>query len=166
MNDEAQDLLAGAILDGRLNAWRRSDQLALDLVLVKTTAGGPSSLADPIMLEKPDHGRPILAQAIPVSAALAGEPAALIVFSDPTNALELLGLTRAEARIASCVGNGLPARQAAVALSISENTVRSALQLVYEKLGIGKQSELARIVARLDGFGTPMSRTKRLQGVL
>lgn len=60
----------------------------------------------------------------------------------------------------------MSARQAADVLAITENTVRSTLKLVYGKLGIGKQSELARILARLDGFGTPTGRTRSLQGDL
>jgi DNA-binding CsgD family transcriptional regulator len=116
---------------------------------------GPAALAEPIAFAKPDQERPIIAQAIPVSAALAGEPAALILFSDPmgakktdpTVALELLGLTSAEARIAALVGDGNSPREAAKTLAITENTVRSALRLIYDKLMIGKQSELARIVA-------------------
>ena len=42
---------------------------------------------------------------------------------------------------------------AAGKFGIAENTARSALKVVYEKLGIGKQSELAKIVARLEGAG-------------
>jgi DNA-binding CsgD family transcriptional regulator len=171
LNSEAETLLTGAVQQGQLRAWRLSEQRDLDRVLALAVESGPASLAEPIAFAKPDQERPIIAQAIPVSAALAGEPAALILFSDPmgakttdpTVALELLGLTPAEARIAALVGDGNSPRDAAKTLAITENTVRSALRLIYEKLMIGKQSELARIVARLDGFGTPVSRI-RYQG--
>jgi DNA-binding CsgD family transcriptional regulator len=66
-------------------------------------------------------------------------------------ALELLGLTPAEARIAALVGGGESPREAADALGVTYNTVRSSLKLVFDKLGVGRQSELARVVARLAG---------------
>jgi len=73
---------------------------------------------------------------------------------DPTAALELLGLTRAEARIAARVGAGQTTKEAARDIGITDNTLRSTLQVVYDKLDIQKQSELARIVVRLEGFGS------------
>jgi DNA-binding CsgD family transcriptional regulator len=47
------------------------------------------------------------------------------------------------------VGQGHSPREASDALAITENTVRSALRVVYSKLGISRQSQLANIVARL-----------------
>lgn len=77
----------------------------------------------------------------------------LIDLADPdrraaTPFLQLLGLTGAEASIAELVGSGLSARDAATALRLSENTVRSTLKAIYDKLDISKQSELARLLAR------------------
>ena len=172
LNGEGEALLGGVVDKGHLRTWRRREQRDLDRVVETAVEAGPAALSEPIALGTMDRDRPVLAQAIPVSPALAGEPAALILFSDPTGlgttdptaALELLGLTRAEARIAAQVGNGMSARGAADVLAITENTVRSTLKLIYGKLGIGKQSELARILARLDGFGTPTRRTRNLEG--
>ena len=103
---------------------------------------------------------PILARALPTSAALTGERAALLLFNDPIAPapsaelnLNLLGLTPAEARIAAQVGRGLTFREAAQVVGVAESTARSTMKAVYGKLGIGKQSELAVIVARLEGFG-------------
>jgi DNA-binding CsgD family transcriptional regulator len=174
LNGEGEALLGGVVDKGHLRTWRRREQRDLDRVVGTAVEAGPAALTEPIALSTTDRDRTILAQAIPVSAALAGEPAALVLFSDPTGLgntdptapLELLGLTRAEARIAARVGNGMSARQAADVLAITENTVRSTLKVIYGKLGIGKQSELARILARLDGFGTPTRRTSSLSGDL
>ena len=44
-------------------------------------------------------------------------------------------------------------RDASRELGITESTARSALKVAYEKLRIGKQSELAKVVARLEGTG-------------
>lgn len=173
MNGQAEVLLAGAVQDGRLRAWRRAEQTDLEHILSHAIEKGPATLAEPIAISRPATDAPILVQAIPVGRALAGEPAALILLADPTRpdpvddpvaALELLGLTRSEARVAALVGQGKSAREAGDILAITENTARSTLQLVYEKLSIGKQSELARIVARLEGFGAPLSQVGALAG--
>ncbi len=153
-------MLQDGTVPGQVNALRGRDLRQLDRAI--TAAGSVSLPAKPVLFAAPNRPRQILAQVVPVSAALAGEPAALVLFADPDGpartdpipTLALLGLTPAEARIAAQVGNGLSARQAAEVLSLAENTVRSSLQLIYHKLGIGKQSELARIVARLEGFGS------------
>lgn len=170
LNAEADELLQEGSVSGQVKVLRGGDLHPLDRAI--TAAGSVSLPAEPLLFETPNRPRPLLAQVVPVSAALAGEPAALVLFADPDGptrtdpipTLVLLGLTPAEARIATQVGNGLTARQAAEVLSLTENTVRSSLQLIYHKLGIGKQSELARIVARLDGFGAPLR--PAYQGVL
>lgn len=161
LNAEADELLQEGSVPGQAKVLRGRDLRQLDRAI--TAAGSVSLPAKPLLFQTPNRPRPLLAQVVPVSAALAGEPAALVLFADPDGlartdpipTLALLGLTPAEARIAAQVGNGLSARQAAEVLSLTENTVRSSLQLIYHKLGIGKQSELARIVARLEGFGAP-----------
>ncbi len=97
---------------------------------------------------------PYLARVLPVSGR--GD-SALITLTDPTaqeqadakGPLQLLGLTDAEARIASCVGSGCPPQQAAEDLGLSTETVRSALKIAYSKLRISRQAELARLVAIL-----------------
>ncbi|MEQ1771073.1 MAG: helix-turn-helix transcriptional regulator [Devosia sp.] len=63
--------------------------------------------------------------------------------------LRSVGLTPAEARVALLYANGRTAREAAQELGISEHTAKSALKHVYGKLGVRKQSELARFIARL-----------------
>lgn len=160
LNAEADELLQEGSVPKQTKVLRSRDLRQLDRAI---TAAGSDSLPDkPMLFQTPNRLRPLLAQVVPVSAALAGEPAALVLFADPDGpartdpipTLLLLGLTHAEARIAAQVGNGLSARQSAEVLSLTENTVRSALQLIYHKLSIGKQSELARIVARLEGFGS------------
>lgn len=169
-NAEAKAMLQQDLAPGQ--AWAPKGTGLRQLGRAITAAGQDPLPGKPLVLDTAERPRPVLAQVVPVSAALAGEPAALILFAepdgpartDPVPTLTLLGLTPAEARIAAQVGGGLSARQAAAELSLSENTVRSSLQLIYDKLGIGKQSELARIVARLEGFGPP--RHSAGQGVL
>ena len=71
----------------------------------------------------------------------------------PTAGLQLLGLTPGEARVAAFVGGGRSVREAAQEFGIAESTARSVLKVAYQKLRIGKQSELAKIAARLEGAG-------------
>lgn len=94
---------------------------------------------------------------MPVDPTITGERAALVLFSDPASsqaaspvrALQLLGLTPAESRLAAAIGGGSSPKGAAEQLEITVNTVRSTLKVVFDKLGVSRQSELARLVARL-----------------
>lgn len=157
INNHARELLAGALTGGRLTAWRRQDQTQLGSAMA---ALQPGRLSQPVALRRPGGALPLLVRALPVGVALAGEPAALLLFSDPTApapstelTLTLLGLTPAEARIAAQIGRGLTSREAAQIVGVTESTARSTLKSVYGKLMIGKQSELALIVARMEGYG-------------
>ena len=93
-----------------------------------------------------------------VHDAIASEPAALVLFSDPLRPargqsaalLQLLGLTPAEARLAVHISQWLPPRAAAEALGITVSTARSKLKTIYSKLAIVRQSQRANLVARLD----------------
>lgn len=69
---------------------------------------------------------------------------------DPVALLRLMGLTPSEARLGAAVGEGLSMREAGARLGITETTARSVLKTVYAKLNIARQSQLARIVARLE----------------
>ncbi len=102
---------------------------------------------------------PLLAQPMPMGEALAGDGEVLVLLFDPEarerrsprlEVLQLLGLTLSEARVAALVGAGLAPREAAAQLGLTEATVRSALKLVFGKLGVTRQAELVRLVAWLD----------------
>ena len=58
-------------------------------------------------------------------------------------------MTLGEARVASLVGAGVPPREAAEKLGISEETARTVLKRVFAKTGISRQSELAGLLTRL-----------------
>ena len=60
-----------------------------------------------------------------------------------------LGLTPGESRIAALVGCGHSPRDAAVKLGIAEETARTVLKRVYEKLQIRRQGELATFVSQI-----------------
>lgn len=154
-NDLAKAILSSSHIGDRLLAWRRQDQRDLDGALRKAYQSPLAPTAIPLL--RPESLLPIFVQILPVSAALAEEPALLVLFRDPTTKgthatpeiLEALGLTPAEARLAAQVGAGQSVKESAEYVGITESTARSSLKIVYDKLGIGRQSELAGIVARL-----------------
>jgi DNA-binding CsgD family transcriptional regulator len=121
--------------------------------LVEAVAGGDRNYVS-ARFTLDDGSGPLLAQYLALS-----DSEIIVFLEDPGRpvapnseaSLQLLGLTPAEARIAAAVGGGLSPRQAAAELDLSLNTVRSTLKLSFDKLGINRQSELARIVARLAG---------------
>ncbi|MCA6126247.1 helix-turn-helix transcriptional regulator [Bradyrhizobium sp. WSM 1704] len=69
--------------------------------------------------------------------------------ADPAVVRDVLGLTLGEARIAALVGSGLPPKEAAERLGISDETARTVLKRVFSKVGVSRQSELVAILARL-----------------
>jgi len=165
MNRQAEGLvgLGFTVERGHLRARRSQDQAALHRIVEAAMDRGAAAFdLSPIAIERPDGTSPLIARALPIDAAISGgEAAALVLFSDPvrtgggnpTRALQLMGLTPAEARIAALVGSGLAPKEAAEKLGNTEGTVRAALTQIYQKLDIGRQSELAKIVARLETIG-------------
>lgn len=61
----------------------------------------------------------------------------------------LFDLTPAESRLAALIASGLGPRDAAAKLGISEATARSALKIVFSKVGVTRQNELAALLSTL-----------------
>lgn len=158
LNDGAERLVAEDVLamrNGQLVPKRAADA-GLFRRLAPRADSGADAVSEPVAFETA-NGRRVLAKAIALDEVLAGPDKVLIFFSDPVGdaaadpgpALQLLGLTPAEARVAGLVGAGRSPKEAANDLDLTVNTVRSALKIAFDKLGISRQSELAKIVARL-----------------
>jgi DNA-binding CsgD family transcriptional regulator len=154
-NSLAQNLVSG---DNRRAlaspTWaRRSVELLND----EAVGAESNARLRPIPIDLPD-GRRVFVQLLPMHAGVTDEPSVLMLLTDPetaggrdpTNLLLMLGLTAAEARVAARVGRGMSPGDAAVELGISVNTAREALQVVFEKLGIRRQAQLAQVVTRLE----------------
>jgi DNA-binding CsgD family transcriptional regulator len=56
------------------------------------------------------------------------------------------GITRAEARLASMLADGISLEEAAEALLVSIQTVRSQLKSVFAKTGVTRQAELVALL--------------------
>lgn len=100
---------------------------------------------------------PLPAEASTLRALLGGEAVLLvqvIAAESPdaasARALErLFELTPAEARVAAMVGTGRSVPEAAAALRLAPNTVKTHLARCFDKMGIRSQVALARLVASL-----------------
>lgn len=161
LNAGAEQLIREGVIrleNGLLRAGGVGGRSLMEQMLASADRDKLKLISDRLVLST-SGGEPIIAQAISLDPGVAGPDKLLIFFDDPTRkleinpaaALELLGLTPAEARIAGMVGAGDAPRAVAEHLDLSLNTVRSALKISFDKLGISRQSELARIVARLAG---------------
>lgn len=163
LNHQAEELLPRTVAaTGKaFRASRASENALLSKLTERAIAAENSPTGEAVALSREGQAHALIVQAMRLDNELTGEPAVLLLFTDPMHdqkgqpsaGLQLLGLTPGEARVAAFVGGGRSVKEAALELGIAENTARSVLKIAYEKLGIGKQSELARIVARLEGVG-------------
>jgi DNA-binding CsgD family transcriptional regulator len=127
-------------------------------------SGGDGDAARPLLIKQREQEQFLAIYVLPAKAQagragdqlLAGIRAIIVVTashpetpSDPALVRDLLGLTLSEARLASLVGNGLPPRDAATRLGITEETARTTLKRVFSKIGVSRQSELAALLTRL-----------------
>jgi DNA-binding CsgD family transcriptional regulator len=168
MNEVAECAMGDGLstAKGELRSASPQHQAPLEQLIAAARGSTDGAALGPIALPRPSGKLPLLLQAIPVRPSdcsdaidrlLFALPAALILIVDPERehehspieALRLLGLTKAEARVAALVGAGHSRREAAEALGISEWTAREALKRVFSKLGISRQSELVKLVHRL-----------------
>lgn len=156
-NEAAQALLR-ALPRGGIRLPDVREQARFLGTLQAMAEGRQTGLARPFLLPRGGQRSALVAQLAPIDPKVAPGGEQLLLLTDPEAAqeparadlLQLLNLTPAEARVAALVGSGLPPREAALSLGLSEATVRSTLKLVFAKLGVSRQAELVRLVARLD----------------
>jgi DNA-binding CsgD family transcriptional regulator/PAS domain-containing protein len=171
MNEIAERLMGDGLSTSQseLRATSAEHQPLLDGLIASALRSAGEAPPNPIALPRPKGRMPLLLQVAPIRASEGSDgvdrllfalPTALVIVVDPeqeqghgpVEALRLLGLTNAEARIAALVGAGHTRREAADALGISEWTAREALKRVFTKLDIARQSELVKLVHRLAVF--------------
>lgn len=81
-------------------------------------------------------------------------PAVAVFISDPERAsaasqqtlMQLFGLTRAEAALATLLTRGLSLQEAAEELTVSPHTARAQLRAIFAKTGVTRQAELIRLL--------------------
>lgn len=166
-NPAGQQMLGDAldIVDGRLQIGRGEFRNRLDEAIVDLISAAPEDLtADPkpILVESAASDRRLVIYLLPVRQPSVAEQfltqtrAIVLVMeqkldepADPAVVRDLLGLTLGEARIAAMVGSGLPPRDAATRLGITEETARNVLKRVFAKVGVSRQSELVALLSKL-----------------
>jgi DNA-binding CsgD family transcriptional regulator len=65
---------------------------------------------------------------------------------------EMFGLTPAETRLALTLLEGVTLREAAARFETSQHTTRTQLAGIFEKTGTNRQTDLVRLLMRLDGL--------------
>lgn len=156
---EARDGLA--LRDKRLLAKSRTDNVelgkAIDLAVSGQSGGS-------LLIQRPSGSRPYVVFTVPLSRKLAalwpGAPAAVLIFSDPNDCtappadllMALYGFTKAETQTALRIIQGLGLGTVAKELGISQNTVKTHLQRIFEKTGTCRQAELVRLL-----LGSPVT---------
>ena len=167
-NDVAEQLLGDgvAIKDRQLVATDGEDQDRLDRMISSAIGQTlPRATPDPapVLLRRSRAQRPLIAHVMPVvvpdtvTTPFLVAAAAIVLLADPDRVTpvdlalvrDLIGLTLGEARVASAVGSGLSPKIVATQLGITENTVRTVLQRVFQKADISRQSELVSLLTRL-----------------
>ena len=156
-NATARSLLGGglAIEGGRLKVRDAAARATFEARLAEIGQG-----AHPAFVV-PDGERGLLLTLLPLqeppdAPALQSGTAILLVQApggarpfDPALVRDMFKLTLGEARVAALVGAGAPPGEAAASLGIAEQTARTVLKRVFEKVGVSRQSELAALLGQL-----------------
>jgi DNA-binding CsgD family transcriptional regulator/PAS domain-containing protein len=162
LNAAAERLLGPdlSIAHGRIASADHDATGALDRALhALLWAAGGQSLAAPVVLPRAEK-RPLLAYFVRPPAICADALAAcqaVVVFIDPdarpqppeAHLTAVFRLTAAEARLAIRLARGEGLKEAADALGVTYETVRTELKRVFAKTGVSSQSELALLLANL-----------------
>jgi DNA-binding CsgD family transcriptional regulator len=155
------------IVDGLLQTASGRDQQALDGLLQDAISVVDTGIRSPfVFVARPSRRQPLLVRAVPLSrrdrrSAVAdglstGTALVVVVEMDGKTsenlgrALHLRGLTAGEARVAALIGTGLSPLEVSTRLGLTEGTVRTRINDIFQKLGISRQSQLARIVTQID----------------
>ena len=144
-------------------SWHDRTDGALTAAIKQAVLYAPvgERVAQAIPLPRRRRRRPLMAQVVPIAGA--GQDVfmlarAVLIVSDPdarapsdavSEALTVMGLTPAEARLAARIGRGEELKAIADAEGIAIETARARLKAVFAKTGTHRQAELAVLVSRL-----------------
>jgi DNA-binding CsgD family transcriptional regulator/PAS domain-containing protein len=153
------------IVRGRIGATVPFDSAQLSALLI---AAAPLHVRSPAvggsMLVTRQQSRPlsVLASPLPMLHAPAtSKPIVMLFINDPesqsftpTSLLRAYGLTPAEMRLASSLGQGQSLKFAAESSGVTFNTVRSQLKSIFSKLGVNRQSQLVKFLQQCSAPAT------------
>lgn len=141
--------------NGKLTAAHLRSAAQLEEAIARATASsGPMATA--VAVERGEDEPAYLVTITPLTGRI-GEPAALILFRDPTTPDDsltmrlraLFGLTNAEAAVAIDLAGGLPLADIARNRGVKVTTLRAQLKSIGLKTGCSRQSELVALLRRL-----------------
>jgi len=140
---------------GRLQAFYSHEQAALTRTIAAAVAETPAGGAFTFARPSGRRALSVVVKALRAGTAGAGRPRLAAVFiTDPDQEVAaeaqtlsgLYGLTPAEARLASSLVRGMSPAQAAAALGLTVNTVRTHLKRIFSKTETRRQSDLVRVL--------------------
>ena len=152
---------------GSLHARCPTDNAKLQRLIGRALPHWGRAAVSGSMTMRPAPGRPPLTLHInPVSlrADFGAQRAAALVLLvnpeqpphiDPVQVAALLGLTRAESRVAVALARGQSVRDIAVTTYRTQASVRWHVRQIHAKLGISRQADLVRIVMTAAGVPLP-----------
>lgn len=162
MNEEAEHLFRQSpeisLVRSRLALADQADQKHMDALFRSVvqgtgenaygvmTAGGKGRTPVSIMLRRSRQ---------PAATGDRGSIAAIAYLKDPTAPVQprasavaaLFGLKPTEARLAAALAQGADAREAAVRLGMTEQTVRTYVKRILQKTGTRRQAELVQLIS-------------------
>lgn len=158
-------LLAQATLierrDGRLRAIGKKDDIRLQAALDRarsTDSASPMPRSSTIALTTAaaEWSRVDIAPCPDGIASLSPAATCIVLVHrppPPADAVDMLrsafGLTTAEAAVALALATGATARDIADGRGVSRDTVRAQVGAIYQKVGVTKATQLARLVTRM-----------------
>lgn len=169
-NSEAEEMLTKrdglSVEHGELRAAFPADSRRLRQMLSEADRAARGASLQPrqtLRLPRPSGGSDLVARVLPVAPVVAssfgaGELATIALFihdpekgSQPVEEViaEGLGLSQAEAAVAARIWEGDSIGEAASALGLSPNTVKTHLKAVFEKAGVDRQAALVRRIAQM-----------------
>lgn len=150
------------VADGRLRLRSHQDQNALRSCLdevMQAHLNGELSIIRALRLEdNQEPGVGMLLRPLPLSAAPEGSrtPSVAVFISDPSQHIEapvdllatLFDFTPAEAKLCLLLLNGASLDEACEKLTISRNTGKTHLRVIFSKTGVSRQAELIQLLLR------------------
>ncbi len=159
-----QDGLIATCAGLRAQLPRESDQLEILIRSAGNTSAGKGLRAGGGLRISRRHGPSLLLQILPVRDFPLNwntASSAVVFIRDPAQnhcpahdtLRAFFGLTSAEARVATLLGQGKSLRDIAEALGVSANTVKSQVASIHGKTGTTRQSQVVRLLMNLPPSG-------------
>jgi DNA-binding CsgD family transcriptional regulator/PAS domain-containing protein len=174
MNRSARELIGkhdglGIVL-GRLSAWNQEEKSKLQAAIQRACGaamGNSLALDGRLVIHRQSGKRPLVLFVAPLRSSRlfhSGSAVGAVVFvNDPEREAPLspsvlqlaYGLTRAQSRLAIAIARGHDLNEYCEQAGVRRTTARAHLRLIFDKLGVRRQAELAAAVLSTQGIVRP-----------